>query len=123
MMNEDKSSLLSYFSGSYLERDESLIKAAEHNSPYENYTIKGIDHRLSMEWMWCWPWDDTAIANITESIPAIDGKLNSSLRNTATDEQLIVPKWPSARYNVVLSRTSGQWQIKNVTFVEYINLF
>jgi hypothetical protein len=78
--------------------------------------VKGFDHRLSMDWMWCWPWDDTARATITERIPAIDGKIISAYKEVTPQEQWPVPRWESARYNVVLTRENGQWHIKNMSY-------
>ena len=71
---------------------------------------------MSMEWMWCWPWDDTARATITERIPAIDGRITAAGKAITPEEQWGVPKWESARYNVVLSRENGQWHIKNMSY-------
>jgi signal peptidase I len=83
MMGEDEN-LNAYFSSAYLERDALLIEARSGKSSYQNYyTIKGFDHRINLDSFWCWPWEDTARATITERIPAIDGKLKSSAREEA----------------------------------------
>ncbi len=122
MMGESEDTLKSYFSVNYLERDEALITARNGHSPYQYYIITGIDHRLNMTGMWCWPWEDTARATIEERIPAIDGKLKSSAKEEAASLGLTSspPKWQSARYQVVLTRENGQWHIKNLTLLEYL---
>jgi hypothetical protein len=78
-----------------------------------------------MEWMWCWPWEDTARADITESIPRIDGRVNSADREAllaAGGEALLnPPKWQSAKYRAVLTKENGQWRIKSLTLLELLN--
>ncbi len=69
MMEADESELTKYFMPSFLEQDQVLLATKQGNSPYKDYNVRGIDHRLEMEWMWCWPWEDTARANIIERIP------------------------------------------------------
>ena len=79
MMGESPSDLTKFFQGSYLQRDENLLLAIDGRSPYSYYTIRGIDHRLEMTWMWCWPWESTARVEFIETIPRIDGRVNGDL--------------------------------------------
>ena len=107
-----------YFSVNYLERDQQLTQARSGQSAYQNYySITGFDHRISLDWFWCWPWDSEVSATITESIPAIDGKLKSSAREAALAAGLSVssPKWETTQYNVILRRENGQWHIRSLT--------
>ena len=87
MMGEDEN-LNAYFSPAYLERDALLIEARSGKSSYQNYyTIKGFDHRINLDSFWCWPWEDTARATITEAHrKAHEEPRNSLLR--FTDEGL-----------------------------------
>ena len=119
MMEESAAELPKYFQNSFLERDEVLLLTAQGNSPYKDYAIRGIDHRLSMEWMWCWPWDDTARADIVESIPGIDGKAKSA--SAGGESVKSPPKWQSARYRAVLAKENGQWRIKSLSLLETLN--
>ena len=116
MIEETPGRLGTYFATSYIDRDNVLTSTRTGTNPYARYSITGFDHRLSMEWMWCWPWDDTARAIITERIPAIDGRITAAGKAITPEEQWGVPKWESARYNVVLSRENGQWHIKNMSY-------
>ena len=110
-----------YFSASYLDRDPQLIEAMNGQSAYQKYySITGFDHRISMDWFWCWPWEDTARATITERIPAIDGKVKSSARGTA-GMSLSAPKWQTTQYAVLLSREDGRWRIRSLTVNSIIN--
>lgn len=124
MLEDDRQELSKYFQNSFLDRDEPLLLAKQGNSPYSNYTIRGIDHRLDMEWMWCWPWEDTAKADLTEQIPRIDGRVKSGSREAVKsangEEGLSPPKWQSAKYRAVLTRENGQWRIKSLTLLETI---
>ena len=116
MIEETPGRLEKYFAKSYIDRDNVLTSTRTGTNPYARYSITGFDHRLSMEWMWCWPWDDTARATITERIHAIDGRITAAGKAITPEEQWGVPKWESARYNVVLSRENGQWHIKNMSY-------
>ena len=55
MMEADESELTKYFMPSFLEQDQVLLATKQGNSPYKDYNVRGIDHRLEMDWMWCWP--------------------------------------------------------------------
>ena len=124
MMEEDTQDLSKYFQISFLDRDEALQMTVQGKSPYQYYTVRGIDHRLEMEWMWCWPWEDTARADITESIPRIDGRVESEYREAVLaaggEESLNPPKWQSAKYRAVLVRENGQWKIKSLSLLQTI---
>lgn len=112
-----------YFSSAYLERDAQLIEARSGQSDYQNYyNITGFDHRVNLDWFWCWPWEDTTRAVITERIPAIDGKVRPSARDAAAAAGLSVPplKWQTTQYNVLLSRENGQWRIRNLAVAKVI---
>ena len=123
MMGADEN-LNAYFSPVYLERDALLIEARSGGSVYQNYyTIKGFDHRINLDSFWCWPWEDTARATITERIPAIDGKLKSSMREQAAAAGLSLtgPKWQTTQYSVAMSRENGQWRIKNLQTIKILD--
>ena len=122
IMTGAEEDLSKYFSPAYLERDAMLTAAQAGQSDYRNYyAITGIDHRIHLDYFWCWPWEDTARATITERIPGIDGKLKAATREEATEKGLpAAPRWQSAQYTVLLSRENGQWHIKNMTLSKVI---
>lgn len=108
MMDEPASSLDNYFTSTWIERDQALQSALNGSGPYQNVKVKGFDHRISLKNVWCWPWEDTATATVSERIPSIDGKsVNGS-----------VPAWPEGTYTMILTRESGNWKIRNITAVE-----
>lgn len=116
--------LSKYFAPACLERDAQLSEARNGQSAYQNYySITGFDHRISMDWFWCWPWEDTAQATITERIPAIDGKLKASAREAAATVGVSAsaPKWQTTQYTVLLSRENGQWRVRNLSIARTIN--
>ena len=125
MMGEDATELNKFFQTGYLQRDSNLQQAIDGQSPYELYTIRGIDHRLELTWMWCWPWENTARAEFTERIPRVDGRVNRAYADTA--KQLYgegyesAPKWPSGRYSVTLVKENNQWHIKSIVLKETLD--
>ena len=124
MMNSDLETLNNYFSASYLERDTMLKNMDTQGSVYTNYyDIKGIDHRLSLERVWCWPWDDTATAVFVESVRGIDGRLKASVRTQAMEMGLGIapPAWQTIRYDAILARENGRWIIRNLSQREVVN--
>ena len=122
MMGTDES-LEAYFSKSYLDRDAQYQSALAGQGDYQPYyTITGFDHRISLDSFWCWPWDDSARATVTERIPAIDGKLKASARDAAAQEgKPTAPKWQSAQYSVLLINENGHWYIRNMTLNKIID--
>lgn len=122
MMGADETELSKYFQPGFLENDSVLTLTRSGSSPYQDYNINGIDHRLSMEWMWCWPWENRARADITEQVVKIDGRIKSSLQQQAIaqggEERLSPPKWQSAKYRATLVRDNGQWRIQALQLVE-----
>ncbi|NLD83468.1 MAG: hypothetical protein GX637_04815 [Clostridiales bacterium] len=115
--------LSKYFAPAYLQRDPLLLQAQRGESPYQNcYTITGFDHRINIDWVWCWPWEDTARATVTERIPAIDGRMKPSAREEVNAlGWSSTPKWQNAQYSVVLSRENGQWRVKNLTLIKSLD--
>lgn len=122
LMQDDASELSKFFGRSFLETDETLRVGMSDASPYAHYDIRGFDHRIKMEWMWSWPWEDVARADIVESIPAIDGKVKSSRREAVIaamgEGAVSPPPWSTGHYRVTLARTGGQWRITNLQLLE-----
>ena len=118
-METDSSVLYRYFQQGCIDADEELTAAVNGVSSYTDYNVRGIDHRLSMGFMWTWPWDDSARLTIRESVPRIDGRV----RGTRADEVIAKkgasavypPAWPEVRYLVNLIRENGQWKIRKMT--------
>ena len=122
MMEEDESELNKYFQASFLERDSALQALRQGQSPYQDYNIRGIDHRLEMSFMWVWPWDTVCRVDITERIPAIDGRIKGSKAEAAIaaygGDVLYPPSWQAASYRAVLTKENGQWRIKSLTLLQ-----
>ena len=125
MMEEDASELTKYFLPAYLERDSALLATVQGNSPYKDYNVRGIDHRLSMDFLWVWPWDESAKVDITEKIPRIDGRAKGStaeaLVASGGESALYPPAWQSAKYRAVLTKENGQWHIKSLTLIQTLS--
>ena len=122
MMGADQEELKKYFAPAYLERDPLLLQARNGESPYQNYyTITGFDHRINVDWVWCWPWEDTARATVTERIPAIDGRMKPSAREAVNAlGWSATPKWQATQYNVLLSKENNRWRVRNLTAVKTV---
>ncbi|MGN0764842.1 MAG: hypothetical protein ACI4MK_15715 [Aristaeellaceae bacterium] len=125
MMEEDPDELTKYFQSSFLERDPAVQAVLQGSSPYQDYNIRGIDHRLEMSFMWVWPWDNTCRVDIVERIPAIDGRIKGSKAEEAIaaygDSVIYPPRWQSASYRAVLTKENGQWRIKSLTLIETLD--
>ena len=123
LMGEEDVKLEKYFSPACLYQDEMLRVTAEEGAVYTNYyDITGIDHRLNLEYVWCWPWDDTASATFVERVVGIDGRIKSSLRAQGLEMGLTVspPAWQTIRYDAILVRENGRWIIRDVSQREVI---
>ena len=123
MKQEDEAQLEKYFEENFLQVDTTLKVGLSENSPYKVYNMRGIDHRLTLEWLWCWPWDNTASANFVERVPKIDGRIKSSLRQQAEEmdpSRLYPPDWTSGRYVATLERINGRWKIASIKLLETV---
>ena len=118
-MENNRKELDKYFQAGCLENDNAVRAADEGNSPYENYNVRGIDHRLEMGCMWVWPWDNSVRLTIKEKIPRIDGRVKGSKADEVIakegNEALYPPAWQDAEYRAYLTRENGQWKIKTLT--------
>lgn len=126
MMGEDEAELTKFFQTNYLQRDEYLLQALDGQSPYAIYTVRGIDHRLQLTWMWCWPWDTTAKAEFIERIPRIDGRINRLYEETAValygeNNYESPPRWQSVRYTATLVKENNQWKIRSIQAKELLD--
>ena len=123
MMGADPEPLQRYFSPICLAQDDMLRVTGEEGSVYTNYyDITGIDHRLNLEYVWCWPWDNTASATFVERVVGIDGRIKSSLRAQGLEMGLTVspPAWETIRYDAVMIREDGQWIVRDLSQREVI---
>ena len=117
-MNDSRKDLEKYFQAVCLENDEYLRKTETEGSPYQDYNVRGIDHRMEMGFLWVWPWENSARLTIHEKIPRIDGRV----KGTKADEVIArdgadavyPPAWQEAEYKVLLTRENGQWKIKTL---------
>ncbi len=124
MMGEDAEELTKFFQSAYLQMDENLQNAINGTGPYQNYTIRGIDHRLELTWMWCWPWETTARAEFTERVPRIDGRIKGEYRESAVaqlgESAVNPPAWQAASYVANMVKENGQWHIKSIAVKELL---
>jgi hypothetical protein len=123
MMGAEPQPLTKYFQNEFLAVDTKLRVGLTNESPYADYSITGIDHRVSLEWMWCWPWDDIAHADFVESVPKIDGRIKAALRVEAEKndpDRVYPPAWDTVKYRATLKRDtqSGRWKIQSITVLE-----
>lgn len=124
MLMEEPSELIKFFDQSFLERDPVMMDVLSGNTPYRDYNVRGIDHRLEMGFTWVWPWDNRARVEIVERVPRIDGRVKGSRAEALIAEKgpdAIYPEdWKSVRYRVQLIKENGQWHILSLTALEVL---
>ncbi len=118
-VSAQRSDLEKFFQPACLDAD-GLVSATDHEeSPYADYNIRGIDHRLETGYFWIWPWENSVRVDITERIPRIDGRVKGLKADeviAARGEGAVYPpEWQEASYRVQLVRENGQWRIRSMT--------
>ena len=120
-IEEDEDILKRYFQQACLDSDEALLAAQSGRSAYEDYNVRGIDHRLNMGFFWTWPWDTTVRITIQESIPRIDGRVKGTRADEVIAQKgasaVYPPEWPDAQYRMVLVKENGRWKIRTLTLI------
>lgn len=118
-MEDSRKELEKYFLPVCLENDSIVRQSDEGNSPYKDYNVRGIDHRLEMGFLWVWPWENSARLTINEKIPRIDGRVKGTKADEVINrdgaEALYPPAWEEAEYRVLLTKENSQWKIKTLT--------
>ncbi len=112
----DAEDLLKYFTKAQLSADTSY-----RDGRYDNYVIRGFDHRLEFVSLYCWPWASTASATVDEWVRSIDGELPTAYQNVvqlASKEKIPPPAWPAGRYELLMRLQNGQWRIASVKLLE-----
>lgn len=117
-MTDNRKELDKYFQAVCLENDAFFQKTVAEGSPYQDYNVRGIDHRMELGFFWVWPWENSVRLNIQEKIPRIDGRVKGTKADEviARDgaEALYPPAWQDAEYRVLLTKENGQWKIKTL---------
>ncbi len=118
----DASGLSGYFTEDFLRQDPVLLVGTGSSSPYRDYTVRSVSHKIRVHGIWAWPWDDYATAEVTESVPAIEGAILAEKREAALaeggEDRLKPPAWETVRYRVILSRSGGRWKINSLQRME-----
>ncbi len=120
----DQDELSKFFYNSFIQRDAAVQTVVQGTTPYQDYNMVGIDHRLEMGFCWVWPWDSTVKVDIVERIPRIDGRIKGSVAEDYIElfgeDILYPPDWTSARYRATLVKENGQWKILNLAVIEQL---
>ena len=118
-ISDNRDELRKYFQNAALSNDAELKALSLGNSPYADYNVRGLDHRLEVGFFWIWPWDSSVRVNVTESVPRIDGRVKGLKADEVIARDgagaVYPPEWPTAQYRVQLTREAGQWKIRSMT--------
>lgn len=122
LTREEPEALNSFFRADFLDSDEALALGLSSQSPYVNYKITGFESSVKLEWIWSWPWEDTAQATILYRVPSIQGSVVSGKSALVKSGVLSAtpPVWQGGRYNMMLYRVGGQWKIAGMKQTQII---
>lgn len=122
LTREDPETLNSFFRADFLKSDDALALGLSNQSPYINYKITDFESSVQLEWIWSWPWEDTAQATIVYRVPVIRGSVVSGKSALVKSGVLSAtpPVWQGGRYNMTLYRVNGQWKIAGMKQTQII---
>ena len=90
-----RSDLDKFFQASALDADTLVTATDRGESPYVNYNIRGIDHRLETGFFWIWPWENSVWMDITERITQEPARQTPAFFDTGQDySPLIMARSP-----------------------------
>ena len=92
----------------YIVLNDGLEKRVSVILTYVDYTISGFDHKLEIESLWAWPWDDYATCTVVERVLSITGR---PLSNRRSEVPASPPDWQGGRYEITLVKAAGRWKI------------
>ena len=118
-ITDQRSDLEKFFQSICLDEDALVAAAGRGESPYADYNIRGIDHRLEIGFFWIWPWENNVRLDISERIPRIDGRVKGLKADEAIaargESAIYPPEWQDASYRIHLTRENGQWKIRQMS--------
>ena len=118
-ISAQRSDLEKFFQTACLDADGLITATDQGASPYADYNIRGIDHRLEIGFFWIWPWESGVRVDITERIPRIDGRVKGLKADEVIarngENAVYPPEWPEERYRVQLIRENGQWKVRTMS--------
>ena len=118
-ITDQRSDLEKFFQSICLDEDALVAAASRGESPYADYNIRGIDHRLEIGFFWIWPWENNVRLDISERIPRIDGRVKGLKADEAIaargESAIYPPEWQGASYRIHLTRENGQWKIRQMS--------
>ena len=121
-ITDNRDELRKFFQNAALSNDSDLKAVSLGNSPYVDYNVRGLDHRLDLGFFWTWPWDSSVWINVSESIPRIDGRVKGPKADEVIARDgpgaVYPPAWPDMRYRILLSREAGQWKIRSMNVIK-----
>ena len=117
-IDPQRSNLDKFFQPACLEADELVLQTDSGESPYNDYNVRGIDHRLEIGFFWIWPWENSVRIMVSERIPRIDGRVKGLKADEVIARQgesaVYPPAWPEEKYRAQMIRENGQWKIRSI---------
>jgi hypothetical protein len=98
LTGEDTDELTKYFTDGFISRMDMPNKRATYN----DYAINDFEHKLSLEWVWLFPWGSSASAVVTDTVENITGELPSEIADVSPARPISPPAWINAKYTIRL---------------------
>lgn len=99
-----------YFTERFLQRD-TLLNA----NKFEGAGIRNFNHKLKVEWVFAYPWENTGTATVVERVVGIVTDVPQSEEESTPE----LPEWVDAKYELKLIRDEeGRWHIDQMNMLE-----
>ena len=109
--------------GKFFTREYIINGELKLRERYKDYAIDKNKYlsKVKVNNLWCWPWQTTATAQVTETVINIQGSLLDNRVSTSPTDNT-PPAWDNGKYKVYLKKVNNAWKIERIEFLSAVEV-